>query len=333
MAKKTASGKSKAAKKPATKKAAPKAKKAPAKKAPAKKPAAKKAAPKAKKPAAKKAAKKPAAKKPAAKKPATKAKTTTKKAPVKKTTKAPAKKAAKPAAKKSPAKKAAPKKAAPAKTAAKATSKKAPAKAPAKVVVKPAAAAKSPNKKVSFERSATNIPNKGVLIRLKRTGKNYDSAGREKLRTVAAVEKSPGIEPINLHHRKPNAKELEKFRELLIERRSQLTGVVKDLEAQAFSEDIGHVSTNHLADSSTDQYNQDFALSMMENETEELKEIGRALEKIDIGTYGECEACGIDISLERLAAMPYTRICIHCRTKFEEEGGGEEFGVLPETRI
>jgi hypothetical protein len=31
--------------------------------------------------------------------------------------------------------------------------------------------------------------------------------------------------------------------------------------------------------------------------------------------------------------MPYTRICIHCRNKFEEEGGGEEYGVVPERRV
>jgi RNA polymerase-binding protein DksA len=360
----------KAAKKPAAKsakKAAPK--KATAKKKPAAaKKAVKKTAKKTVKKAAKTPAKKSAPKKSAAKKPAKKAakKSHPKKATGKATRKATVKKTTKAAAKKAPAKKGA-KKAAPKKTAAKTAAKKAPAKksatkkatakkAPAKKApvkkaatkkaapkkAAPKSAAKSTStsattakapKKVTFERSATNIPNKGVLIRLKRTGKDYDHAGRQKLRTVAAVEKSSGVEPINLHHRKPTSKELETFRQLLIERRALLMGTVKDLEGHAFSEEAAQVSTNHLADSSTDQYEQEFTLSIMENETEELKEIARALEKIDGGTYGECEACGIDISIERLTAMPYTRICIHCRSKFEEEGGGEEYGVFPETRV
>jgi DnaK suppressor protein len=122
-------------------------------------------------------------------------------------------------------------------------------------------------------------------------------------------------------------------RELLVVRRAQLQGDVKDLEGEAFSDETQRVSTNHLADSSFEQYEQEFTLSMIENESEELREISRALDKMTHGTFGECEACGIDISIERLRAMSYTRICIHCRSKYEEEGGGEEYGVFPERRV
>jgi RNA polymerase-binding protein DksA len=186
---------------------------------------------------------------------------------------------------------------------------------------------------VTIERSATRIPTKGVLIRLKRSGPGYTSDGKEKLRQVNATERSNGSTPITLHHRKPSKKEVEELRALLATRRAQLQGDVKDLEAEAFSDETQHVSTNHLADSSFEQYEQEFTLSMIENESEELREISRALDKMSHGTFGECEACGIDISIERLRAMPYTRICIHCRTKYEEEGGGEEYGVFPERRV
>lgn len=267
----------------------------------------------------------------------------------KKASKKPAKKAAKPAkkaAKKAakPAKKAA--KPAPKKAAKTSTNKSKPAKAekkndmtrnpgvPAATTSKKSLAmGKGSGKKVTIERTATRVPNKGVLIRLKRTGPGYTSDGREILRQVNATEKSKGSNPITLHHRKPSRKEVEDLRGMLLSRRAQLMGDVKDLEAEAFSDETQHVSTNHLADSSFEQYEQEFNLSMIENETEELKEIARALEKIELGTFGECEACGIDISIERLHAMPYTRICIHCRTKYEEEGGGEEYGVFPERRV
>ncbi|MCA8915728.1 MAG: TraR/DksA C4-type zinc finger protein [Planctomycetes bacterium] len=196
-------------------------------------------------------------------------------------------------------------------------------------------AASASSKKPAVTRTASKVSGKGVLIRLKRSGPAPAASPEErvKLRHVNATEKSLGENPITLHHRKPTKKEADEFRQLLTVRRAQLQGDVNDLENEAFSDETQHVSSNHLADSSFEQYEQEFNLSMIENETEELKEISRALEKIDGGKFGECEACGIDISIERLRVMPYTRICIHCRSKYEEEGGGEQYGVHPERRV
>jgi RNA polymerase-binding protein DksA len=191
------------------------------------------------------------------------------------------------------------------------------------------------DKKPALMRSATKVSGKGVLIRTKRPAAAPAPVVEErvKLRHVNATEKSKGENPITLHHRKPTKAESDEFRELLIQRRNQLQGDVNGLEAEAFSDETQHVSSNHLADSSFEQYEQEFNLSMIENESEELREIARALDKITQGSFGVCEACGIDISIERLRVMPYTRICIHCRSKFEEEGGGEEYGVHPERRV
>ena len=295
---------------------------------------------------AKKAAKKSAKK--TAKKPAKKAAKKTAKKSAKKAVKKPAKKAAKKSATKKPVKKSASKKSAAKKTTKKSTAKKPAAKkstskksakktAAKKPAKKPAkkTASKSGAKKSGVSRTAKRVSNKGVLISLKRSGAASPAAPaeREKLRHVNATEKSKGENPITLHHRKPTKKEAAELRQLLVTRRNQLQGDVNDLQAEAFSDETQNVSSNHLADSSFEQYEQEFNLSMIENETEELKEIARAIEKIDGDKYGECESCGIDISIERLRVMPYTRICIHCRSKFEEEGGGEEYGVHPERRI
>lgn len=337
MAKKAS--KKKTAKKPAKKAAKKTTKKKPAAKKPAKKKPAKKASAKkktAKKPT-KKAAKKPAKKKPAkkksaAKKSATKKSTTKKKSaarkkPAKKATKKPAKKSAK---KKSAAKKPAAKKST---TSKKTSGKSGKKKTAAKTTRKKSTMAKksSGSKKAGVKRTAKKISNKGVLIKLKRD-KEETPEGKPR-REVKAVEKSRGENPVNLHHRKPTKKEADEFRQLLVVRRAQLQGDVTELQNEAFSDETQQVSTNHLADGAFEQYEQEFALSMIENETEELKEIARAIEKIDRGEYGVCESCGIDISIERLRVMPYTRICIHCREEFEERGGGEEYGVHPERRV
>jgi RNA polymerase-binding transcription factor DksA len=43
-----------------------------------------------------------------------------------------------------------------------------------------------------------------------------------------------------------------------------------------------------------------------------LHEIERALERLEEGTYGSCERCGMPISVARLEAMPATTTCITC---------------------
>lgn len=43
-----------------------------------------------------------------------------------------------------------------------------------------------------------------------------------------------------------------------------------------------------------------------------LKEVGRAISRIEQGTYGVCEHCGHEISEERLKALPSAALCIEC---------------------
>jgi DnaK suppressor protein len=43
-----------------------------------------------------------------------------------------------------------------------------------------------------------------------------------------------------------------------------------------------------------------------------LAEISQALDRLDAGSYGQCERCGRPIGAERLAARPATTTCISC---------------------
>jgi len=43
-----------------------------------------------------------------------------------------------------------------------------------------------------------------------------------------------------------------------------------------------------------------------------LNQIDRAIARFHAGEYGVCEECGLEISLERLQAIPYTTLCIKC---------------------
>ncbi len=44
----------------------------------------------------------------------------------------------------------------------------------------------------------------------------------------------------------------------------------------------------------------------------ELREIERALRRLEEGSYGECTECGEPISERRLGALPYASLCFDC---------------------
>lgn len=60
-----------------------------------------------------------------------------------------------------------------------------------------------------------------------------------------------------------------------------------------------------------------FALRIRDRESMLIKKIKNSLEDIEEGVYGICEACGDEISIQRLKARPVTRHCIQCKTKIE----------------
>ena len=108
--------------------------------------------------------------------------------------------------------------------------------------------------------------------------------------------------------------ELEFFEKLLINWR-------KDLLTQA----VGTVSSlknmsEHLADP-TDraalESDRSFLFRIRDRERKLIGKIDEALERIKDGTYGICEMCEEQISIERLKARPVTTFCIRCKTKSE----------------
>jgi len=66
----------------------------------------------------------------------------------------------------------------------------------------------------------------------------------------------------------------------------------------------------HMADIGTDNYEQEFALGLMDSERKLLHEIDDALQRIEQGTYGICEGTGKPIPKARLKAQPWARYCV-----------------------
>ena len=131
------------------------------------------------------------------------------------------------------------------------------------------------------------------------------------------------------------AAEIQKFRELLLAKRAELLGNVSTMEDETFKKERSELSSMpfHMADAGSDNFEQEFALDLMDSEKKMLKEINDALGRIGEGTFGVCEGKGESISKARLNAIPWARYCVAC-AELKEKGhqfGGEadESGEIP----
>jgi RNA polymerase-binding protein DksA len=118
--------------------------------------------------------------------------------------------------------------------------------------------------------------------------------------------------------------EMKVYRNQLTALRSRLRGDVNQMADAALkktrSETNGDLSSMpiHMADIGSDNFEQEFTLSLMENEEGTLDAIETALERIAAGTFGECEECGVKIPKARLNAIPYAALCIKCAEQVEK---------------
>jgi RNA polymerase-binding transcription factor DksA len=109
-----------------------------------------------------------------------------------------------------------------------------------------------------------------------------------------------------------NKRELDKFREILNLKRSEVAGDVFDMESEALGHGKGELSSlpQHMADQGSDEYDQSLSLGLAQSQRVLLKEIDAALARIEAKTYGVCEALGVPIPKERLNATPWARYSV-----------------------
>lgn len=93
----------------------------------------------------------------------------------------------------------------------------------------------------------------------------------------------------------------------------------KDTHADLAKEEQAAFSL-HMADAGTDEFDRDFALSLMSSEQDTLYEIEQALTRIRNGTYGVCEITGEQIEAERLSAVPWARFSANAQLELEASG-------------
>ena len=104
----------------------------------------------------------------------------------------------------------------------------------------------------------------------------------------------------------------------LIELRERLTNQMTGLAKESAVEMEGY--SLHMADSGTDNFDRDFALSLLSSDQDAIYEIDEALKRLQKGTYGICELTGKPIPRARLEAIPWTRFTVEAQAQLEREG-------------
>ncbi len=112
--------------------------------------------------------------------------------------------------------------------------------------------------------------------------------------------------------------EWERYYHHLLELRERLLSQMSGL-AKESAEEINSYSL-HMADSGTDNFDRDFALSLLSSDQDAIYEIDEALKRIQKGTYGICELTGKPIPKARLEAIPWTRFTVEAQAQLEKEG-------------
>ncbi|MGO8701847.1 MAG: TraR/DksA family transcriptional regulator [Limisphaerales bacterium] len=109
-----------------------------------------------------------------------------------------------------------------------------------------------------------------------------------------------------------------KYHRHLLELRERLVSQMSGL-AKESAEELASYSL-HMADSGTDNFDRDFALSLLSSDQDAIYEIEEALKRIEKGTYGICELTGKPIPLPRLDAIPWTRFTVEAQSQLERDG-------------
>ncbi len=118
--------------------------------------------------------------------------------------------------------------------------------------------------------------------------------------------------------------DIKHFRQILLEKRREILKNVNEIEDEALKKSrmdaSGDLSSMpiHMADIGTDNYEQEFALGLMDSERKLLREIDEALGRIENQTYGICEETGKLIRKARLEAQPWAKHCVEYARMLEQ---------------
>jgi len=112
--------------------------------------------------------------------------------------------------------------------------------------------------------------------------------------------------------------QISKFQKRLEDLRDGITHSLKGTTAEVKSPETAKGYSQHQADEGTDDFDRTITLELTSNDYAILRQIERALAKIDEGTYGVCDITGEAIPIARLEAVPYANMTVSAQEKLEK---------------
>jgi DnaK suppressor protein len=115
-----------------------------------------------------------------------------------------------------------------------------------------------------------------------------------------------------------SADKKRELRDKLLALRERITGQINFLAADNLNRTQKDTEIDFRSEEQgTDNFDRDFALNRVSLEQDIVFEIDQALNRIQIGSYGQCECCLGPIEKARIEALPYSRMCVKCQSKAE----------------
>lgn len=111
-----------------------------------------------------------------------------------------------------------------------------------------------------------------------------------------------------------NKKNLEEFKILLQKRLDELIGEAHSTVSELIE---GEDNFPDPTDRATAESDRNFLLRIRDRERKLIFKIREAMQRIEDGSFGECDNCGDEIGVKRLLARPVTTLCIDCKTEME----------------
>ena len=109
---------------------------------------------------------------------------------------------------------------------------------------------------------------------------------------------------------------LASFKKRLLEKHAQLDEVGR---TALYGPDQEDDAIKDLGDQANAAYTREFFFELGNGDRRLLRDVVAALQKIDDGSFGNCERCGEAIADKRLEALPFARYCIDCQRLVEQE--------------
>ena len=121
--------------------------------------------------------------------------------------------------------------------------------------------------------------------------------------------------------------DMKVYKERLLGLRARLRGDVSSMTDAALRKSGSESPDSssmpiHMAELGSDNYEQEFTLSLLATEEDTLAMIEAAMQRIEDGSYGKCLECGGTIPKTRLNAIPHTTMCVKCAAERDQNLAG-----------